>query len=286
MEKKLLLAFAATAMSCLTAGAVGGYVWAKYKLEVTYFTAANQEVAIAKEHYETKYKEKLALIEDHYHEKLLVLTADNLMSVEQEEHELNEAARKQRLPKLVMPEEMLQREVVDVAASVKYVTTTEEIPENVVTVKPKPTPPPGARLKAPVPVNPPTVGTQRERPIVNYRGAFQSGDNAPTKTEDKATDDPTDPNEPHDISEEVYYEGDDSYRQRQIKWYAADGVLTNIQDEPLEEAQTVVGDTLELFEEMDPEDNVLYVRNPKLMMDFEVIRIHGSFAEQVQGLGT
>jgi hypothetical protein len=273
MEKKMWLTLGATALGCLIVGFGGGFWLGKEKTELEAFHIANMEVAEAKAKYQAKYEAKLA----EYDQKLLELTSDNLQkSVEQEDdstftrpYSEADVEYSEKVAEAIKDMPRIRSQIQE------YTTATEEPPEETPVVKP------------PVPMTAtPVAGPRRERPMVDYRGSFRADKVIEQADEPKATDDPVDPQDAFDISEEQYYDGDSGFQQRQVRWYQPDNVLVNLGGEVFEESYLVVGDTLEQFKEMDEDDNILYVRNPKLKTDLEVIRIHESYAESVQGLMT
>lgn len=258
----MILEFGATALGCLIAGLGGGYWIGKKKTELEAFHIANMEIARDREHYATFYRTK-------YEEKLAALTADNLLTLDEAVEEPMVGAYSEADVKL---SEGMLNEMPAERIRAQYETATEELPVEEV-VRPKP--------PVPMPVTPATqITSPRKRPMVNYAGAFK----AEPVEEEKATDDPVDQMAPYDISEEKYYDGDIGFQQRQLNWYAPDNVLTDMADKPYDEPYAVVGDCLDVFADKDPEDNTIYVCNPKLKMVFEITRIHEDFADAVQGL--
>lgn len=263
----MILEFGATALGCLIAGLGGGYWIGKKKTELEAFHIANMEIARDREYYSTYYRTK-------YEEKLLALTAENLQTLDEAVEEPMVGAYSEADIKATektlnqMPAERIRSQ---------YETATTELPVQQEVVRPKPPVSIGVERAT-------QVAEPRKRPIVQYAGMFKAEQAPQPEVEEKATDDPVDKMAPHDISEDEYFDSDALTQQRQLTWYAPDEVLADMADNPVEEPRAVVGDCLDLFSDMDPEDNVIYVRNPRIQTVFEITRSHESFAESVQGL--
>lgn len=68
------------------------------------------------------------------------------------------------------------------------------------------------------------------------------------------------------------------YRQSSLTYYASDGVLTNDGDEPIEDVDGTVGaDFMTHFGEY--EDDSVFVRNPELRCDYEILMDERSYAD-------
>lgn len=96
-----------------------------------------------------------------------------------------------------------------------------------------------------------------------------------------------DENLPHIIPEEEFLENDTEFEQVSLTWYEGDNVLADEADKPIEAHKTneIVGDeNLLQFQHLGEDERTLYVRNPKLRMEFEISRSEGKFAEEVLGL--
>lgn len=76
---------------------------------------------------------------------------------------------------------------------------------------------------------------------------------------------------------------DDSYEQETLTYYEEDDVLTDARDEVLDQDDKVGLDNMGRFGHGSGDPNVVYVRNPELMVEFEIIKTKGSFAQVVHG---
>ena len=92
-----------------------------------------------------------------------------------------------------------------------------------------------------------------------------------------------DSSRPYIISDEEFEDGDLSYNQNTLTYYQADGVLTDERDQPVN-THFVVGDKNLQFGNASGDVNIVYVRNDKLSVDFEICQSFGSYAEEVLGV--
>lgn len=91
--------------------------------------------------------------------------------------------------------------------------------------------------------------------------------------------------EPYIIHHDEYMENEHSYEQVTLAYYAEDDVLADDRDQPIEEIEKTVGEgNLTRFGHGSKDNRMLYVRNDKLNMDFEIVKNDGSFAKEVLGL--
>lgn len=92
------------------------------------------------------------------------------------------------------------------------------------------------------------------------------------------------PDVPYTISFEEFNENADNHEQTTVTYYAMDDTLVDSQDKPIDNTDYTVGDdNLTRFGHGSGDPNVVYVRNDKIDMDFEIIRDHGSYQKQVFG---
>lgn len=93
------------------------------------------------------------------------------------------------------------------------------------------------------------------------------------------------PDMPYVISQEEFFENEPDNEQTQLVYYEEDGVLADTSDKPVDEA--IVGpDNLERFGHGSNDPNIVYVRNEKMELDFEILRAEGKYADQVMGFST
>lgn len=88
---------------------------------------------------------------------------------------------------------------------------------------------------------------------------------------------------PYVISVREYSESD--YRNSSLAYFAEDGVLIDEREQPIPDIDAVINEAnLERFGHGSNDRRIVYVRNDKLEMDFEVVRSEGSYAKEVLGL--
>lgn len=89
---------------------------------------------------------------------------------------------------------------------------------------------------------------------------------------------------PYILSQDEYMDGDYEYDQNTLTFYEVDGVLTDSREQPLNDINSVIGTENLQFGKASGDMSIVYIRNENLQVDFEVIRHHGSFAEEVLGV--
>ena len=89
--------------------------------------------------------------------------------------------------------------------------------------------------------------------------------------------------EPYVISSEDFFRNEDELDQQTLTFYEADKVLSDPQDRSIEDKRGTVGDHILNFGHLSGDPNVVYVRNDRLQLMFEVVRDPGSFAEKILG---
>lgn len=94
------------------------------------------------------------------------------------------------------------------------------------------------------------------------------------------------PETPFVISKDEYFEGEPSYVNTTITWYEGDGILADERDVPVENVDALIGeDNLLRFGYGSGDPNIVYIRNTKNQVDFEVVRSTGEYANEVAGFG-
>jgi len=92
------------------------------------------------------------------------------------------------------------------------------------------------------------------------------------------------PDQPYVISHDEFLEANPEYTQVTVVYYAGDNTLADEREQPVEDLNYTVGaNNLLRFGHGSRDSNVVYVRNEKLEMDFEIQRSLGSFATEVMG---
>lgn len=92
------------------------------------------------------------------------------------------------------------------------------------------------------------------------------------------------PDRPYLITEAEHLENPNEYEQSTLTFYEGDDVLTDSRDKPIPEPDKIVGDdNLLRFGVGTDDPNIVYVRNERLKMDFEVLRSTGKYTTEVLG---
>lgn len=89
---------------------------------------------------------------------------------------------------------------------------------------------------------------------------------------------------PHIISYEEFNEEMTHYDKLSISFYEDDEVLVDENEEVIVDPVSVVGEeALQSFGVLSEDPEVVYVRNDRLSIDYEIIRLSKSYSETVQG---
>jgi hypothetical protein len=92
-------------------------------------------------------------------------------------------------------------------------------------------------------------------------------------------------NHPYVIHQDEYNENADEHNQLVWTYYAGDNILADEHDEIVTRPELVVGEpNLKRFGHGSDDTDVVFVRNERLEIDFEICRSWKSFAHEVQGL--
>jgi hypothetical protein len=92
------------------------------------------------------------------------------------------------------------------------------------------------------------------------------------------------PDYPYVISIEEYMVDDDDYEKLTFGYYDQDGVLADDAEKPVPDIEGTVGiKNLEFFGLLSQNKDIVYVRNEKKHIDFEICRDEGSYTELVLG---
>jgi hypothetical protein len=156
-----------------------------------------------------------------------------------------------------------------------YSTTSTEVPE-------RPTRPP-------VPVQDPAIRYPKEhfiKPGIAKRHEEREKDKYEgwNYAEELAQRDPT---LPYVIHQDEFSNREREYDQVTYTYYAADGVLTDEDEDKIEHPDVIVGlENLQKFGHGTDDFHVLYVRNERLELDFEVCLVPQSYEEVVRGLSS
>lgn len=90
---------------------------------------------------------------------------------------------------------------------------------------------------------------------------------------------------PHIIHQDEYASNENDNPQTSYTYYEGDTTLADTDDSVFENPENQVGPkALHSFGHGTDDFNIVYVRNPQLGLDIEIIRHPGTYAEEVQGL--
>lgn len=89
---------------------------------------------------------------------------------------------------------------------------------------------------------------------------------------------------PYVVTQKEHLENEREYTQITLTYFEEDDVLVDEGETPIEKTDETVGDAnLTRFGLGSNDNNVVYVRNERLEVDFEIVRNKGSFAKEVLG---
>lgn len=91
--------------------------------------------------------------------------------------------------------------------------------------------------------------------------------------------------EPYLLTEEEYQNDNGTVHQEALIYWAVDGQLTDIYNELIENPKKLVGSTtLTKFGFIQADKDILYVRNNKKNLDYEISRVEKSYAVEILGV--
>lgn len=91
---------------------------------------------------------------------------------------------------------------------------------------------------------------------------------------------------PHLISNDEFADEEPMYQKLTLTWYAGDSTLVDDQETPIPNPGYVLGDVgYKSFGGISEDDHIMFVRNPRLETDFEVLLHDGGFGEIVLNYG-
>lgn len=94
----------------------------------------------------------------------------------------------------------------------------------------------------------------------------------------------TRPLDPFVITQDEFNENDSDYDQQTLTYYDGDDVLADSNDQPLDNLDRVAGvENMLRFGHGSGDPNIVYIRNARLEVDFEVVHSDGKFAKEVLG---
>jgi len=92
------------------------------------------------------------------------------------------------------------------------------------------------------------------------------------------------PDRPYIISHDEFMESDQDFEQVSLTYYESDETLVDSADDVVPDIESTVGDdNLSKFGHGSKDENIVYIRNERLEIDFEVARSLGKYSEEVLG---
>lgn len=89
---------------------------------------------------------------------------------------------------------------------------------------------------------------------------------------------------PYVISKDEFMENEPDYPQNSITYYSGDDVLADDRDQPVDNVEDLVGtDNLSRFGHGSGDKNIVYIRNDRVEVDFEIAYSGGKYSEEVHG---
>lgn len=90
---------------------------------------------------------------------------------------------------------------------------------------------------------------------------------------------------PYIISKDEYNQGEKEFDQEELTYYEGDDVLADSKGKHIPDTDDSVGDAnLHRFGHGSGDNNILYVRNERLELDFVILKSMGEYAKEVLGL--
>lgn len=89
---------------------------------------------------------------------------------------------------------------------------------------------------------------------------------------------------PYVITHDEFFGNEKDYVQQTLTYYDGDGVLADEKDKPIDDTDGVVGDyNLNRFGYGSKDNNIVYVRNERMELEFEVVRSKNTYTQEVLG---
>ena len=106
----------------------------------------------------------------------------------------------------------------------------------------------------------------------------------PPKTSDEGVIDREDPEHPHVITYEEFAHDHSEYEKLTLAYFEEDDVLAD-SDGMIDDTEYIVGSVaLRRFGVGSHDPNIVYVRNPKIEVDFEIVKSNKSYVETILGV--
>ena len=86
------------------------------------------------------------------------------------------------------------------------------------------------------------------------------------------------------ISKDAFFQNEPEYTQVTVTYFQGDDIVVDERDDTLDDVDDAIGnENLQRFGQKSKDPNVVYVRNHKRSMDFEVLKSKGKFEQEVLG---
>lgn len=92
-----------------------------------------------------------------------------------------------------------------------------------------------------------------------------------------------DPKRPYILSHDEFFNAEYDWNQNSLTYFQGDDVLVDEQDSPINDVRNTIGEENLRFGHGSKDANIVYIRNHKLELDFEVTRSFGKYTEEVLG---
>lgn len=90
---------------------------------------------------------------------------------------------------------------------------------------------------------------------------------------------------PYVLHRDEYFPNENGWDQMSLTYFEGDDILADDNDTPVDDQDAMVGlANLPKFGHGSGDPNVVYVRNPELQLEMEIIHSDGKFSEQVRGM--
>lgn len=105
-----------------------------------------------------------------------------------------------------------------------------------------------------------------------------------TQTEEELREISRSKGEPYILDHDEFMNAEVGYTQVTLTYFAGDDVLSDENDMPVEDVDATVGNAnLDRFGHRSNDPKVVYIRNDKLEIDYEVCKSEGTYAQEVGG---
>lgn len=90
---------------------------------------------------------------------------------------------------------------------------------------------------------------------------------------------------PYVITHDEFFQGDRGFETQEVTWFTGDSVLVDSTEETIDDVNTMVGvPNMARFGHGSKDENIVYIRNERFEIDFEVTLSEGTYTKDVLGL--